>query len=379
MPSRRSLGLVLGVCAAAALLAAIFSLKASRKMPDFEVYWKAAVRARAAEPLYRVEDGHYVLKYLPAFAVLAIPAGLLPVQTGKVVWFTASAVLLVAFLALSLALLPERRRPAWVILTIACVAMAKFYGHELVLGQVNLLLGAMVAGAVVLLRSGREAAAGVLIALAIVIKPYAAIFLPWLAARRRIASIAAAAATLCLILLLPAAVYGFDGNVALLRAWWRTVTESTAPNLLSPDNVSVAAMYAKWIGAGPQASLLATVTAAGLLAVAVVVFIRRDAVRFPEGLECALLLTLMPLLSPQGWDYVFLVSTPAIVYLVNYEDLLPLPVRAGTAVAVAVIGLSIYDVMGRANYAAFMALSVISVCYFVVIAALAAMRVRRIA
>ena len=34
---------------------------------------------------------------------------------------------------------------------------------------------------------------------------------------------------------------------------------------------------------------------------------------FPEGLEGALLLTLMPLLSPQGWDYVFLIATPAIV------------------------------------------------------------------
>ena len=36
-----------------------------------------------------------------------------------------------------------------------------------------------------------------------------------------------------------------------------------------------------------------------------------------------LLLTLIPLLSPQGWDYVFLVSTPAIMLLVNYEDRLP--------------------------------------------------------
>jgi hypothetical protein len=100
---------------------------------------------------------------------------------------------------------------------------------------------------------------------------------------------------------------------------------------------------------------------------------------FPEGLEGALLLTYVPLLSPQGWDYVFLVSTPAIVFLANYEDRLPLLLRLLTVAAVATIGLSLYDLVGRAAYSAFMAWSVISVCYFVVIAALCALRVRAVA
>ena len=52
-------------------------------MPDFEVYWRAGVRALAAEPLYREEDAHFRLKYLPAFAVLCIPAGLLPLTASK--------------------------------------------------------------------------------------------------------------------------------------------------------------------------------------------------------------------------------------------------------------------------------------------------------
>ena len=47
--------------------------------------------------------------------------------------------------------------------------------------------------------------------------------------------------------------------------------------------------------------------------------------------------------------------------------------------AVAIIGLSLYDIMGRAAYAAFMALSVITVCYLVVIAALCTLRVRAVA
>jgi hypothetical protein len=124
---------------------------------------------------------------------------------------------------------------------------------------------------------------------------------------------------------------------------------------------------------------LAVATTASLVACAGFVFLRRRRVVCPEGLEGALLLTLIPLLSPQGWDYVFLVSTPAIVYLVNYEDRLPRFMRVLALTAVAVIGLSLYDVMGPAAYGRFMALSIISLCYFVVIAALCVLRAREVA
>ena len=71
------------------ILALFFAGKVSRKMPDLEVYWTAAVRARSAEPLYRVEDEHYQFKYLPAFAVLAIPAGGVPLPVAKRAWYIA--------------------------------------------------------------------------------------------------------------------------------------------------------------------------------------------------------------------------------------------------------------------------------------------------
>ena len=61
----------------------MFPEKLSRKMPDLEVYWTAASRARSAAPLYRSEDGHYQFKYLPAFAVLTAPAGRAPRGGGE--------------------------------------------------------------------------------------------------------------------------------------------------------------------------------------------------------------------------------------------------------------------------------------------------------
>jgi hypothetical protein len=362
-----------------AVAASLFALKISSKMPDFEVYRRAGARALAGQPLYRTEDEHYQLKYLPAFAILAIPSALLPQPVAKGLWFTGSVALIGVVLAWSLALLPSRRKAASVLTGATLLVMAKFYGHELVLGQVNLLLTALVLAAVLLLPRAHPVAAGLLLALAVIVKPYAVIFFPWLAALRAWPALASASMGVTAALVLPALVYGFSGTVSLHQDWWRTVTTSTAPNLLNPDNVSVAAMYAKWIGMGAPAARLAALTGAALLVAAAIAFLRRGRVPSPAGLEAALLLTMIPLLSPQGWDYVFLLSTPAVMYLVNYDAELPAPARALTWLTLAIIGLSVYDLLGRRAYGAFMAVSAISVCYLVIIAILLTLRLRRVA
>ena len=53
----------------------------------------------------------------------------------------------------------------------------------------------------------------------------------------------------------------------------------------------------------------------------------------------------------------FLISTPAIVFVVNYADRLPVALRVLAIAAIVAIGLSLFDVMGRANYATFMSWS----------------------
>jgi hypothetical protein len=362
-----------------AALVALFAYKIAAKMPDFEVYWRAGGRAAAAEPLYREEDEHFRLKYLPAFAVLAIPAAMLPLPAAKAIWFGISVALIPVLLTLSIGLLPTRHRPAWTLALITFVLMAKFYGHELVLGQVNGLFAVMVSAGVQLVASGRPVAAGLLFALALIIKPYAVLFLPWLAAGRAMRALAVAAAGLLTALVLPMPLYGWQGTVALHRDWWRTVTESTAPNLLNADNVSLAAMYAKWIGTGGLSAALAVATGAALLAVVAFAFVRRPERLRAEGLEAALLLTLIPLLSPQGWDYVFLIATPAVVFFVNYDRELPSALRVAAWLALAIAGFTLYDVVGKRVYGYFMAWSVVSVCYLLVIGSLATLRWRRVA
>jgi hypothetical protein len=370
--------LLLAVLAGVSLVA-LFTTRVSRKMPDFEVYWTAGSRAIASQPLYRTEDGHFQFKYLPAFAVMAAPLALVPMNAAKAFWFAASAVLMLVLLGLSARALPEPKRPIVVLLVLTFLAMAKFYAHELVLGQVNLLFAVIVVLAVLQMRRGREWIAGLLIALAIVVKPYAALFVPWLAVRPARTAFVTLAAGLVAALLLPAAIYGWTGNLRLLNDWWHTVSVSTAPNLTNQDNVSLAAMFTKWLGPQPGASTLALALGFLLLALTAVVVAGRRGIRDPDPLEASLLLMLIPLLSPQGWDYVFLISTPAVMLLINELGSLPRNLRIATVASTAVVALSIYDLIGREAYATFMAVSAITICFLVEVAALITLRFRRVA
>lgn len=346
-------------------------------MRDFEVYWTAAARALHAEPLYRASDGHFQFKYLPAFAVLAAPVATLPLPFAKACWFIVSAASLAVLVWLALAILPSRRRPAWTLAAIVIVAMGKFYGHELVLGQVNIQFAVLVTAGILLLRHDRDVLAAALFVAAVAVKPYAIVFLPWLAFVRGTRGALAGVLGIVGLLALPAVLYGIDGTVALHQQWWLTVTGSTAPNLTNNDNVSIAGMFAKWVGIGGPASILtAALTLLVLSLVTLVVLRGRDIVR-REALEGALLLTMIPLVSPQGWDYVFLVATPAIAMFANYDDHLTRVLRWGTWIAVATIGLSLFDVLGRERYAIFMSWSVITVCFILVVASLGVLRLRR--
>src|SRR5205814_298306 len=136
--------LILGIAVLFLAGAVVFVFKVAPKMPDFEVYWRAASRALAGEGLYRTEDGHWLFKYLPGFAVLVAPIALLPIQAAKAIWFLATLAALLMLLHVSVSLLPQLRKPRWVLTAAALVIMGKFYAHELALGQSNLLLAATV-------------------------------------------------------------------------------------------------------------------------------------------------------------------------------------------------------------------------------------------
>jgi hypothetical protein len=332
-----------------------------------------------AEPLYRAADGHYQFKYLPVFAMAMAPLALVEIETAKVVWFAGSVGLLTAFVRWAVSGLPARNRSMLALSWITVIFMGKFYAHELTLGQANILLGSLLVAGLLAMRIDKPVAAAVLATSAGLVKPYALILVPWLVAGYGWRVAAASAGVLGAGLIVPAVVYGWSGNLELLAAWYATVTSTTAPNLTSADNVSFAAMWAKWIGPGRTAAALAATTAVASLGLVVHLWWRRGPTEEPEYLEWAALMLLIPLLSPQGWDYVLLLGTPAVVCLVDRWHLAAREWRVFTGASLALMGLTIFDLMGRDLYARFMAASLVTVAALAVLACLVHLRYRQLA
>jgi hypothetical protein len=128
------------------------------------------------------------------------------------------------------------------------------------------------------------------------------------------------------------------------------VTSTTSETLLFGENISFATMWAKWIGPGPLAAELAAATALLSITGVAMVVRWRQRVSAPDYLELGLLLLLVPVLSPQGWDYVLLLGTPVIALVVDRWLDLTTPWRVLVVSSFAVTSLTIFDLLGRHVY-----------------------------
>ena len=153
-------------------------------------------------------------------------------------WFGLSVGLLAALLRWSIWAIPGAGAPPTLLIVLTVVVMAKFYGHELTLGQSNILLGTVLVAALVAVEAGVPLLAAALFGLAVFVKPYAVILLPWVLESCGFAATLVSAAAVLAGLLVPAIAYGWQGNIDLLTAWWATVTGSTASTLVGGDSVS---------------------------------------------------------------------------------------------------------------------------------------------
>ena len=349
------------------------------ELVDFEVYRTAAARALAAGPLYRPEDGHYQYKYLPAFAFMMIPFAGLPKALAEGLWFGLSVGLAAWFVRLSLLSVPDRRVVDDRLIVVGLLLVGRFLVKELAFGQTNLLLGIVLLGAVLAAQRRRRLAAGLLVAAGAFIKPYALVLVPWLLWVTGPGALPAFAGAVALGLVLPAAVYGWTGNLDLLADWYRTVTGTTSALLLRHENVSFASMSAKWLrphGMSPTLTAAASVMA---MAIAGATVLMRRRVAAPACLEFGMLALLVPLLSPQGWDYLLLLALPGYLCLVDRWRDTPRPWRAAMIGGVAVTSFAIFDLMRRPLYELVMDNAIPTVGILALVACLARLRWRALA
>ena len=369
---RRSLLITLVVVLIAA--AGYATARIKRDFWDFEVIHKAGSRVMAAEPLYRPNDGHYQYKYWPIFAMVMVPFATIPVEAGKVIWYTMTVALIVVFVNQCVRALPNRRLSVQLLTWSALLLTGKFLVKELVNGQVNVMLGVLVMLSLAAAERGQRVRAGVFVALAAFAKPYGLIFIPWLAFTQGLVAFAGAVGMLVVGWMAPALVYGWQGNLELLSEWYRTVVQTTPPNLIIAENISFATMWAKWIGVGSVAAALASATGLLCLCGAAWLWIGRRSVTRPGYLEIGYLLVLIPLISPQGWDYVLVAAMPAYVCLVDRFGDRPKVWQLATALGFFLTSFTIFDLVGRTVYFSLMSLSAVSVGALLMCASLLRLR-----
>lgn len=368
------------------LAALLFLFRLRDRMADFEVNYTAGKRLRMAETLYRAEDEHYQFKYFPPAALLYVPLSFLSLEAAKGIWFSVILFSSVLFVFVSDRLCARGRKEFVFLPAVSVLVLLKFFLREVDLGQINTLVALVLSMMLLSLAAEedrpaphRQVTAGFLWGLASALKPYALIFLPYFLVKRSWRTLTSGLGFLAFALLAPTSYYGFKGSGIVLQEWWMTFSRSTPTLLTSQDNISLWGFFWKRT-LGPPLSTALSMAAVGVLAMLVLFVVLRGR-NLPHAavLEGALLLLCIPLVSPLGWDYTLLLGLPAVmIVLKSFFSYLRLW-RVVLAVNLGIMALSLYDLMGREFYAAFMSWSIITLNALVLVGYLAFLRLRRIA
>ncbi len=375
----------LGVILISAVFLSLFLLRVKNDMIDFEVNYEAGKRLRLAETPYRFEDGHYMFKYLPSSAFLYLPLSYLPLDLAKGIWYFLTIFCSLALIQISFSLVPSTTEKSKGLMVLPPLILIKYFLREIDLGQINTLVTMILLIMIWYLDRQKkdtshkeEIYSGLLWGVAIALKPYALIFLPYFLLKGKWRTMLSGACMLSVALLIPSLYYGIQGNFIVLGEWISTLSQSTPTLLTTWDNISLIALFNKWTG-DPALSLVLALVFLALLAFLVLILMllgRRQ--ERASVLECSVLLFLIPLASPLGWDYNLLMSILGIMIIVHNFSHYAKIWRIVLVCDFLIIFFSVYDIIGKELYSTFMSLSITTLNFLLLIGYLAFLRVKKL-
>jgi len=363
----------------------LFLFKVKGEMVDFEVNYRAGKRLRIGEALYQTEDGHYMFKYLPCSALLYLPLSFLPLDTAKAIWYFAVVLCSFFLVYISYKILASEKRKSLYLVILPPLILAKFLLREILLGQINTLVALVLLFMIWFFTSEketvlskRETYAGILWGMAVALKPHALIFFPYFLVKKKWRAFLSGLGFLLVVLLAPSFFYGLRGNIDILRDWISTISRSTPALFTSQDNISIMAFFMKWTGNQDLSYLLSGLIIVLLAFLVLIVILRGKEIAQAHILECSVLLILIPLVSPLGWDYTLLMSVLGIMIIIQNFFQYSKFWRGFLVVDFFIISFSLYDILGKELYSAFMSWSVITVNFLILIGYLVYLRFRKI-
>ena len=234
-----------------------------------------------------------------------------PIGVLKGVLTVGSLVALVALCGLSLGAAGVRRRPESVFAMSAIALLTWPVAYTLHLGEVNLILAALI-GADVLRRHDGGWWQGIGTGLAAGIKLTPLIFVAYLALTGRVRAAATAAGVFAVTV-----AAGFAWLPARSRAFWLGgvfYNQSRVGNPANPSDQSLAGAVARLAGTGdpPRTWWLVAVLVTGLAGLAVAVWAHRRGHRLAGTVCCAITGLLI---SPVSWTHHWVWAVPLLVWL----------------------------------------------------------------
>jgi hypothetical protein len=216
-----------------------------RLQGDFFVYYRAGHRVLHGLAIYPADETDRFL-YAPVFAIAFAPFALLPRHAAQGLWFVFNAWGLVAFITGSVIMLFGRaRRLSAPLLAIPVLLSFRFIGNNIEHGQINLPILALCAWAIVYEREDRRRLAGVMLAAAVLVKPFAVLAALYLSLRRRWAALGWALVAGAAMLVLPIFVFGAGGLGVQTSAYLRAVASMTTQYRTMLTNQSAVAAVAR--------------------------------------------------------------------------------------------------------------------------------------
>ena len=303
-------------------------------MNDFDVVHRAATRVLHTENLYDFEDGHYLYKYSPFFALLVAPIGLLPHSYAELLWLLGMCISLFFIIKMAKKMIMGDKPPPGYFYLLSLLLASKFLVREIRLGQTDFLILLFIFLCLLFIQRGKEFVAGIFLALSVLIKPTALIFIPYFLYKKKFRSVASTILMSLVFLLLPSLVYGFSGNMNLLWGWKRIMSVSSPPLLAVDMNQSIFAFFYRFLTSAPYEvnildlsyiamNAIVYATIVGLFLFLLFLnkkseVIEKSFVHNKESIEYSLLFIFMALFSPLGWFQNYSSSMLAIMILVYY-------------------------------------------------------------
>ena len=318
-----------------------------KDMNDFQVVHRAATRILNQENLYNFDDGHYLYKYSPFFAVLAAPLGLFPFSSAQIIWLAGMCICLFFIMRWSKKMILGDKSPPPYLYLLTLLFTSKFIVREIWLGQTDFLMLFFIFLFIFSKDRGKEWKAGLFLSLSAMIKPISLIFVPYLLYKKKFRLIGYLAIGGVVFLFVPSLVYGFSANLNLLSGW-KTVISASSPPLLTVDmNQSLFAFLYRFLTPTPyQVNLLnLNYTVVNVLIYVAVIGlflfllflnhrskfavrpahrpersrrVEKNFVQHRECIEYSLLLIFIALFSPLGWFQNYSSSILAYMLLLYY-------------------------------------------------------------